>query len=132
MTIEETTEDRMKRLNLERATIRRHGQELERILAAWRPLLSLVRVDMDKGPERAYNLLVDASRGLDELPKLREKLAAYERQMLYRIEAFDSDTYYAAPEAIVTCRGETVCGCDSMEQAAKVAAALNRLPEKDN
>ncbi len=120
------------KLNFDRGVLRGRVNELELRLARWRFRLGLVGVDMDLGPEKAKDRLLDLSNALKEVPKLREKLSAYEAQMRYQIEAFDSESYYRAPEAIVVLHGETVCGCDSMGEAAKIAAALNLLPEKDN
>lgn len=119
-------------LNFDRGVLRGRVNELEKILGRWRSLLKLVGVDMDLGPENATNRLLAILSASEDVPALREKLSAYESQMRYRIEAFDSDAYYSAPEAIVTKHGETVCGCDSMEKAAMVAAILNGFPEKDN
>ena len=119
-------------LNRDRATLRGRVNDLEEILGAWRSLLGLVGVDMDLGPESATDKLVAILDASIAIPALREKLSAYEARMRYRIETFDAEDYYRAPEAIVVLHGETVCGCDSMGEAAKIAAALNRTPEIDN
>ncbi len=120
------------KLNFDRGVLRGRVNELEQILGRWRPRLGLVGIDMDLGPESATDRLLDLRDASEQAPALRDKLSAYESQMRHRIEAFDSESYYRAPEAIVVQDGETVCGCDSMEGAAEIAAALNRTPEIDN
>lgn len=118
-------------LNRERATLRGRVNDLEQIFGRWRSLLALVGVDMDLGPENATDKLLAILNASTAVPALRDRLSAYESQMRHRIEAF-SEAYYRAPEAIVVLHGKTVCGCDSMGEAAKIAAALNLLPEIDN
>ena len=126
-----TTEaEEIKGLNVHLASMRRALHEREAELAALKGTITCMGLGGMTAPEMNAKLrdLVDgAVRGR----AAAEKFAAYEGQMLYRIQAYNSENY-DAPEAIVTKHGEQVCGCDSMAEAAKIAAALNRLPEKDN
>ena len=107
----------------------------ERILAS----LASTRRGLHARETEVKKLLETVDKGLRklraverELKAAEEKLAAYEGQMRYVVQAFDSDSYYCAPEGIVVDsavfadQNDPICGCDSMAGAARVAAAMNR------
>lgn len=127
-----TPEDEIRGLNVHLASMRRALHERESELEALTETIARLSIG-GLTPAQVTEKLRDLEQQAERGRAAAEKLAAYEGQMLYRVEAFDSDSFYCAPEAIVVKHGEQVCGCDSMAEAAKIAAALNRLPpEIDN
>lgn len=128
---QETPEQQLRRVNLERATLRTRVNELEKILAAWRPLLRAVGVDMDLGPERAGELLAAASEALSELPKLRARLEGYEAHMRYVVRE-GSSTGHCCFEATVrdTEADENLCETWEVADAHRIAASLNLVQKK--
>ena len=126
-----TQAEEIKGLNVHLASMRRALHEREEELASLQETITCMGLS-GMTPAQMTAKLCDLVDGAVNGRAAAEKLAAYESQMLYRIEAYDSDSHYAAPEAIVTLHGEMICGCDSMDRAAKVASDLNRLPEKGN